>query len=361
MATNEWLLRDAPFRFWTWWTAELAGMAEMLSPSRLGLGAADLVAFQDANGAWSAGSNTGRATTSSPLQDVVNPKRTQTVRLRLSAADCFVRRVALPNVARSEVARLLDLDLERATPFKTSETYSDHVIETARARPGFVNVLQIIVPRDVIDAKRAVLTSLGLRVTEIDCSDADAALAPLNFLTAASADGAPASARHMWRWLIPIAIFFVGSAAAIDISRHDAANSALVAQTSDALAIAKAKRETSQSAEAALAQTEAVQHLAEVRVPRTHILNELSRVLPDSAWLTNLKIDGAVLDISGHAKGAAELVGLFETSGLFTEAELTSAITRVETLERERFSIRVRIKGDSGGSRSSSDRAVAAP
>ena len=336
--------RNAPSRFWRWWTAELAGLASLLSPARFGWGAYDLVVTQGADGAWIAKPASGGGGYK-PLDGVIETAHVQTVKLCLPAADCFLRRVALPDVARSEIARLLALDLERATPFKISETYSGHTILSEPARPGFVNVLQVITPRDAVDAKRADLEARGLRVTAIDCSDADAALAPVNLLVADRSASAPIS---VWRWLLPAVVLLLGSAIAIDSGRHDAAIATLAADTNDALAVLKSRRQSSQTAEAVLAQTAAVQRLAQTRVPRTHILNELARVLPDSVWLTDLKIESDVIDISGHAKSAAELVGLFEASDLFTGAELTSAITRVEDIDRQRFSLRTRLKASAG-------------
>lgn len=344
MAIDSLRLQDAPSRLWRWWTAQLADIASLASPTSLGLKAAELTVSQDRDGSWIGASNDGRRGTDSALANVINPKRSQTVRLHLQAADCFVRRVALPNVARSEIVRLLALDLERATPFKISENYSGHVVDDVRDRPGFVNVVQVIAPRDVVDAKRAYLSSLGLRVTDINCTNADASLAPLNLLTAASEDDARSTRRPMLTWLVPAALLFAGTAAAIDVARHDAANAALVAQTTDALAIAKARRQTSQSAETALAQTAAVQKHSQTRVKRTHILNELARILPDTTWLSEIKIDGEVVEISGQSESAAALIGIFESSSQFTDAEITSAITRVETLNRERFSIRALVR-----------------
>lgn len=343
MAIDGLQYRAAPSRFWRWWTAELAGLASIVSPARLGFGATDLAVWQAPDGTWMASPKASHGVPS-PLENLIDTTRSQTVTLKLAASDCFVRRVILPNVANSEIARLLALDLERTTPFKTSETYCGHVVSPDRARPGFVSVLHVIVPRDIVNAKRAELESNGVRVTGIDCSNADAALAPLNLLTASSLDRAPPTDVHAWRWLVPTVVLLTVSAIAIDSSRQDAATATLAADTNDALAVLKSRQQSSRSAEAALAQAIAVQRLAQTRLPRTRILNELAQMLPDSVWLTDIRLDADVIDISGNAKSAAALVGLFEASNIFTGAELTSAITRVEDIDRERFSLRARVK-----------------
>lgn len=353
MAIDGLQYRAAPSRFWRWWTAELAHVASIASPARLGFGAAELTVSQAADGTWMA-SPASRDSAPRPLAFIVEQTRPRTATLKLAASDCFVRRVTLPDVAQSEIARLLALDLERTTPFKTSETYCGHVVSPDRARPGFVSVLHVIVPRDIVEAKRAELELAGVRVTRIDCSNADATLAPLNLLAASSRDPATPATFRAWRWLVPAVALLTASAIIIDSSRQDAATATLTADTNDALAVLKSRQQSSRSAEAALAQAIAVERLAQTTLPRTRILNELAQMLPDSVWLTDIRLDGDVIDISGNAKSAAALVGLFESSNTFTGAELTSAITRVEDINRERFSLRARVK-------SSANNASAAP
>jgi general secretion pathway protein L len=80
------------------------------------------------------------------------------------------------------------------------------------------------------------------------------------------------------------------------------------------------------------------------QVPAVEVLELLSRVLPDSVWLTDLRIAGDTLDITGLAKSGAALPSLFVGSALFSDAALTAPLTLDPREDRERFSLRVRIK-----------------
>ena len=80
------------------------------------------------------------------------------------------------------------------------------------------------------------------------------------------------------------------------------------------------------------------------QVPSIEVLEEISRVLPDSVWLSDLRIEGDTLDISGLAKSGAALPSLLEKSPLFADAALTAPLTLDPREDKERFSLRVRIK-----------------
>lgn len=56
------------------------------------------------------------------------------------------------------------------------------------------------------------------------------------------------------------------------------------------------------------------------------IMNELSQIIPDSAYLTDFKITGGKLALYGLADSASELISILEESPLFKDAAFLSAI-----------------------------------
>jgi general secretion pathway protein L len=81
------------------------------------------------------------------------------------------------------------------------------------------------------------------------------------------------------------------------------------------------------------------------------VIENLTRLLPDSAWLTDLRIDGDTVDISGFSKSAASLIPILETSSVFSEAAFTSAVTRDPSEAKERFSMKLRVRKQGGSSK----------
>ena len=118
----------------------------------------------------------------------------------------------------------------------------------------------------------------------------------------------------------------------------------LQAQTERQKTKAKAARETLVRSQTAFAEIENLNKLRSETVTKLSVIEELTRLLPDTAWVTDLKIDGATIDISGFAKSAATLVPLLERSALFADATPTAPLTFDQREDKDRFAIRVHIR-----------------
>jgi general secretion pathway protein L len=76
----------------------------------------------------------------------------------------------------------------------------------------------------------------------------------------------------------------------------------------------------------------------------SEVLNETTRLIPDGDWLTELRISGDELQLSGFAVSSFALVGALERSPFFKGASFRSPVTRDTKTERERFSIRTTVR-----------------
>ena len=76
---------------------------------------------------------------------------------------------------------------------------------------------------------------------------------------------------------------------------------------------------------------------------KLEILKELTSILPDDAWLTNLTFDESKVVIDGFASSASNLIPLLDISPLFQNVEFASPITKgMESSER--FKIKLEIE-----------------
>jgi len=76
---------------------------------------------------------------------------------------------------------------------------------------------------------------------------------------------------------------------------------------------------------------------------KLHMLQELTKLLPNGTWLQELHISEDTVEINGYSDHAAELVPPLENSPYFTQVEFTAPITR-DNQNREVFRIRMRLK-----------------
>jgi Tfp pilus assembly protein PilN len=89
--------------------------------------------------------------------------------------------------------------------------------------------------------------------------------------------------------------------------------------------------------------------IGEVR--KTDLLEELTKILPDTVWVWNFKYTGKEIEISGFADSASNLIPLIDKSSLFEKVEFLAPVTKerlmrgTETKEYERFKIKARIEG----------------
>jgi general secretion pathway protein L len=168
---------------------------------------------------------------------------------------------------------------------------------------------------------------------------------PVNFL---DAHEPPRSglARHVTgpRALAALVLLLAGIAGMLALSRYEAALTEIRAETAKVRTQAAAVREAMQRSGAAVADLARLQRMKLGQVPAVEVLEELSRLLPDSVWLTDLRIEADAVDIAGLAKSGAALPPLFVGSALFADAALTAPVTLDPREDKERFSLRIRLK-----------------
>ena len=280
------------------------------------------------------------------LARLVRAKPDLPVGLRFGPQDSYVRSLELPAQAEADFGRILDLDMERTTPFRAADVLTGYYIAPNVAVPhGKRAVRHVIVKRRTIDPLIERLRDLGIEPAFADCWSEDRRSGlPVNLLADARREGRWRGAGLLPALAVICAVLAVG-AVAIPIIRHQNALDALNVQTAAARSEAATVRQAVEASQAASAQITAIGRLLKTRVPLARIMEELTMVMPDSAWVSDLRIDGDVVEFTGFAKSAASLVAPLENSPLFMQASLTSPVVLDSSEDKERFSIRLRLNG----------------
>lgn len=271
--------------------------------------------------------------------------RPPVVRLRLQHAACLVRRIDVPERARADAERILALDFERATPFSAADVYVASYLDPVRSHPETLTFVQLIVKKSTIDEAVTRLEAMPATVDAVDCWSQDgAAVLPVNFLDHANSASLGTPGRRTAKVLACVAALLAASAVWVSLARHQDALSELEQQTTDARArVSQIETQSGSSTAASKDRLSALKLKAE-RPAAVHVLDELTRLLPDTAFLTEFSIDGATVDISGFAPRAAALVPQLERSQVFSNVTLSAPVTFDGARDKERFSYRLQLR-----------------
>lgn len=273
-------------------------------------------------------------------------RRRGLVGVRLPQSACLVRRLDLPAAARRDYAQILRLDLERSTPFRGDDVYCDHFVEDGEESDGKVAVRQVLVKRSILDPVLQRLSARGIALDFADCwEEAGKRALPVNLLN--SIEPASASGGRRLRpaaVLALCALVLSASAVLIGLGKYDAALQSLRAETELARAKALAVRRSMSGAETSLAEIADLRRLKMERPTLISVVDELTRLLPDEAWVRYLKLEGDALDVTLVAPSTGEMMPLLGRSALFGAASLTAPVTYDEAGENERATVRMLLR-----------------
>jgi len=251
----------------------------------------------------------------------------------------------LPAAARQDFAKILRLDLERATPFRHQDVYADHFVESGPHRGGKLSVRQIVVKRDVIDPILQQLSASDIKVNFVDCWDDDGKVGlPVNLLRSEQRELASTARHRLGAVLALFVLILTCSAILIGLNKYESALQRLEADTESAKVKALVVNRALTTVEGSLAEFAALRRLKTARPPVIRILDELTRLLPDTAWVSYFKIDGDAIEVTVVAKSTGELLALFAHSPLFSTAALSAPVTYDAGGQSERATVRMTLK-----------------
>jgi len=349
------LARGGVTALWNWWLAELAGMLPR-KLKQLGrrdkhqlvllLSADEIVVLERSGnrahviGSAANGADDRDAQLRTLLQRAKG--RRQPVALSLSGAFGLRKVVNLPLAARDDLNQLLRLEMDRLTPFTAEQVYfAQRIIETDPQNRRIVVELAVA-PRNVVDQALQTAQALGVVPArlELGTSHVDGR-EPLNLLPQQSTDGG--GERRLVRGLIVLALALAVVAVAIPLQRQRSKLDALTEQ----IALTKEAAEQSYALREQLDQLTQTGYflLAEKnrRSMATEVIAELTRLVPDQAYLEQLLLQDGDVQLYGSAATASDLIGLLDQSPLFRAPQFRSPVTQDGRDGTERFHVSVEL------------------
>mgnify|MGYP001273121473 CR=1 FL=1 len=264
--------------------------------------------------------------------------------LEVPQSACLVRDLKLPRATVHRADEILALDLARTTPFWPGDVYTGWYCPAGQAPGDQAGVRQVIVKRAMLADPVRDFAEAGLPLKSIAVVDEAGGRLPVELVPPGEHLRAPVT-RLLGRAVIALAalaaLLAAGSLALRLVSAQrslTATEAALEAATREARSI----RQRIGNAEASASDARQPRLRRIATPPVVAVWEEITRTLPATTYLTDLRIDDGAVQIDGYAANASELIGVLAKSAMFTGIAFASPVTRDIQRGAERFQIRLR-------------------
>ena len=282
----------------------------------------------------------------SRLRRVVSRHKDSTL-LVLGDDDALTCTDLLPAAAEGDLGRIMTHKLDLLTPWSAEQGYVAHKV-LGRRRDGMLEVLVAAASRPRLDDLLRDLASLGVRPAAVDVAVPGAGdpTAGVDLLRT----GTPERRGGMARLLLAVGVLLL--CAALGVIGWQIQQRRQLLDQQSRLVVGLEQRladlpDLQGRIETLRAQARFFADDRSSRPSPLLVLEVLSRLLPDSVWLTEIRLDGSELLISGLAEDASTLVPLVEGAPEFEQVRFQAPSTRVTVRgaddrerEVERFSLR---------------------
>lgn len=263
------------------------------------------------------------------------------VYLCLPAERALRKTLRLPLAVEENLRQTLAFELDRQTPFKVDQVYFDCILRERRPAEQMLLAELIVLPKEAVDGPLGQAAALGLALNgAVLASDllALGARCP-NFLSATLP-----SKRFRQRLWINIALLLLAlllAAGALALPIWQKRNTAMMLTSLSLTAKEAAMQTQSLRDQMDVLATEYKFPIEQKNaLPSTFLLvNQLSKLLPDDTYVSNLEVTGKDVQIQGETGSSSKLIELMEGSGFLTEASHKSLLTQIPGTSVERFHI----------------------
>lgn len=355
-ARRVWRASPLP-RFFAWWGGELAALLPASWRSLFG-GGAQWYLLQRSGQRWElrrAGEaevraqwprGTDAAIEQAALAAAVREVDREDLRLALllPATAALRRRLLLPRAAADNLQQVGAFEMDRQTPFRVEQVYYAVLELDAPAPAGRFFAELVAVPRDTLDPLLAELEGAGIRVDAVDVAEG-AGRRGVNLLPPARLPHRTHPRQRLNLALATAAVLLLVLVLAQWLHNREQALAMMQAQVEsmqgDAQQVAALRQELQDNAGAASFLVRRKQN----RVTMLDLLLDLTRRLPQNAWLERLSVDpSGQVGFQGQAPQAAALIDALKDSKVVRDPNFQGSIQSDPATGKERFYMVVQLR-----------------
>lgn len=261
--------------------------------------------------------------------------------LALDAQSYILRTLSPLRLPASRARSMAALDVRSSTPFSIDDVHCFSVQALGDAKA----TAYAIVKRSLIDTAIETMRLSHRPISRVVLLPRDENDAPIGELS--PADLARLNGTRNGKRIAEFALAAAFAAAIGTIGhwywQYHSAQTALEITLPPLEAEAKKARAALNERAARLAEVDRLRGAIASQRRMTDVLEEISRLLPDSVYLTDLTVEGESATLVGFAGSASSIISPIEASPMFERAEFASPVLKVPGQDGERFDVKLKV------------------
>ncbi len=263
--------------------------------------------------------------------------------LRLTAQQAIQKELALPLAAKENLSQVVAYELDRYTPFRPEQVYFAVKPLEGEHEPGQIRVMLVLTPREILDTLYEDIKAMGISPQFIDYegtpNDLEQRYDGYNLLPEGLREKTANTPRLMYSALIVAVCLLLGAVLVLPVWFEYQTVEVLQEKINSIEKDAKGVKALQQEIDAMIGETQLLIAEKSAAPAVLDMLNTLSVLMKDDTWLGYLQYSDGHLQIQGESPAASALLGVFEKSGIFTNARFVSPVTQDKVSGQERFQI----------------------
>jgi len=267
-------------------------------------------------------------------------EKPQQLVLRFPSSQALIRTVSLPLAAERNPRQVAGFEMDRLTPFAAAQVYYDVIVLERQPEQRRLRVELTALPRAVVDPVLVQLRQQGLPP---DVLDVASGRPNLNLLPPEQRPHRDLWGQRLRAAAIITSLLLVAAAVTLPIWQQRALVIGVMAKVGQVQKTANQALTLRDQLDKTLDTSRMLAQKKQAIPARVDLLRELTVILPDDTWVERLQIRGDSAQIIGQSGKASALIGIVESSKLFSGAGFTSPVTIDPRTGKERFVLSARI------------------
>jgi general secretion pathway protein L len=273
------------------------------------------------------------------LQRCLSASPHSRIGLRFSSDRAVTRLIALPASAQDVVSAIVRNKVESLAPWPLGEALWGFRRSQEPAQPGHINIEVGIIGRKQVEMPLRSLSKIGIDVTDLDIADSieGSESIEIDFLREKNSDRVRKRLTLAMTWFAAAAavcagvgIYFAVSSLS-DLDRIETRTAELQGMLRD--------QSASSGEGSKLSEAKKLIDRKQTEQPAMQIIESLTRLMPDDAWLETLDYEDHQLTVVGRGTSIPPIVEALEKSGVFANVNFASPTQRDAVAKVDSFSI----------------------